>query len=82
MNIPYPTHELLLDDNYYAALLAGGYLKYLHDKYQDRYESYTAYRWGITGRMEYYNRNGDFKSPYARRIVELNNSFSGAVMNI
>ena len=77
MDIPYPTHELLQEDKYYAALLAGGYIKYLHDKYQDKYESYTAYRWGIPGRMEYFKRNGSFNSPYAQSIVELNNSFSG-----
>lgn len=82
MEIPHPTHELLRDDKYYAALLAGGYLKYLHDKYQDRYESYTAYRWGIQGRMDYYNRNGHFRSPYALSIVELNSTFSGGGMKI
>ena len=76
MDISYPTHELLVQDDYYAALLAGGYLKYLHDSYKDKYESYTAYRWGITGRMDYYNKNGHFQSQYALRIAELNRSFS------
>jgi len=76
LDIAYPTHELLAEDKYYAALLAGGYLRYLHDTYKDRYESYTAYRMGISGRMVFYDQNGHFKSPYALKIVELTNSFS------
>ena len=80
MDISFPTHELLAEDEYYAALLAGGYLRYLHDIYNDRYESYTAYRWGIAGRMDYYNRNGHFQSQYALKIVELKRSFSNEVI--
>lgn len=75
-NIAYPTHELLAEDEYYAALLAGGYLRYLHDIYKDKYESYTAYRLGINGRMDFFNRNGHFQSPYALRIAELTSSFA------
>lgn len=76
MNIAYPTHELLAEDMYYAALLAGGYLRYLHDVYEDKYESYTAYRMGINGRMDFFNRYGHFQSPYALRVVDLTRSFS------
>lgn len=75
-NIAYPTHELLTEDRYYAALLAGGYLRYLHDVYEDKYESYTAYKMGINGRMSFFNRNGHFQSPYALRVVELTGTFS------
>lgn len=74
--IPFPTHELLRDDKYYAAFLAGGYLRYLHDVYNnDRYESYTAYNWGIGGRMTFYKNNGHFQSPYALKIASLAQSF-------
>lgn len=76
MDIPYPTHEQLRDDKEYAALLAGGYLRYLHDTYGNKYESYTAYRWGIGGRLNYYSKNGTFKSPYAVSVAELSDSFS------
>ena len=76
MEIPYPTHELLQEDEYYAALLAGGYLRYLHDIYKDKYESYTAYRWGINGRLNYFARNGHFQSPYALRVEDLTKSFA------
>ncbi|HHV65013.1 MAG TPA: hypothetical protein GXX46_08085 [Peptococcaceae bacterium] len=75
-DIPAPTHELLLEDKYYAALLAGGYLKYLHDTYQDKYESYTAYHRGIGGRLDFFAQNGHYKSPYALQIVELNAAFA------
>lgn len=75
MNIPYPSHELLRDDKYYAALLAGGYLRYLHDTYKNKYESYTAYNRGIGGRMEFYKKNGHFKSPYAVKVANLSQSF-------
>ncbi|MGI6450787.1 MAG: transglycosylase SLT domain-containing protein [Desulfitobacteriia bacterium] len=75
IDIPYPTHELLNSDKKYAAFLAGGYLRYLHDTYQDKYESYTAYNWGIGGRMTFYNKNGHFKSPYALKIAGLTESF-------
>jgi len=75
INVPYPTHELLRDDKYYATLLAGGYLRYLHDVYKDRYESYTAYNWGIGGRMTFYNQNGHFMSPYAVKVSNLVKSF-------
>ena len=75
IDIPYPTHELLRDDKYYATLLAGGYLRYLHDVYKDKYESYTAYNWGIGGRMIYYNKNGNFLSPYAVKVANLVKSF-------
>ncbi|HHV65012.1 MAG TPA: lytic transglycosylase domain-containing protein [Peptococcaceae bacterium] len=74
-DIPYPTHELLNNDKKYAAFLAGGYLRYLHDTYQDKYESYTAYNWGIGGRMTFYNKYGHFKSPYALKIANLAESF-------
>ncbi len=76
MDIPYPTEELLIKDKYYAAFLAGGYLRYLHDVYKDKYESYTAYNWGIGGRMIYYKNNGHFKSPYAIKVANLVNSFA------
>lgn len=75
-NIAYPTHDLLAEDEYYAALLAGGYLRYLHDVYKDKHESYTAYRLGINGRMDFFNRNGHFRSPYALKIEELARTFS------
>lgn len=75
MDIPYPTDELLKDDKNYAALLAGGYLRYLQDTYNDIYESYTAYNWGIGGRMIFYKNNGNFKSPYAVKVASLSQSF-------
>lgn len=75
MDIPYPTHELLKEDKYYAAFLAGGYLRYLQDTYQDKYEAYTAYNWGIGGRMIFYKNNGHFKSPYALKVASLEESF-------
>ncbi|MFA6808031.1 MAG: transglycosylase SLT domain-containing protein [Eubacteriales bacterium] len=74
--ISYPTHELLKDDKYYATMLAGGYLKYLHDTYNNKYESYTAYRCGISGRLEFYNKNGNYKSSYALKIAELSSAFA------
>jgi hypothetical protein len=76
MDIPYPTHELLNEDKFYATFLAGGYLRYLHDTYQDKYESYTAYNWGIGGRMQFYKNNGHFKSPYALKVANLGKSFN------
>lgn len=77
MDVPYPTHELLDNDKYYATLLAGGYLKYLNDVYKDAdyMESYTAYNWGISGRMTFYNQNGHFRSPYAIKVTNLQQSF-------
>lgn len=75
MDIPYPTDELLKEDKYYAAFLAGGYLRYLQDTYHDKYESYTAYNWGIGGRMIFYKNNGHFKSPYAVKVANLGRSF-------
>lgn len=75
LDIPEPTHELLNDNKYYAAFLAGGYLRYLHDVYQDKYESYTAYNWGIGGRMTFYKNNGHFKSAYALKVADLGESF-------
>lgn len=75
MDIPYPTHDLLNQDKNYAAFLAGGYLRYLHDTYKDKYESYTAYNWGIGGRMIFYKNNGHFKSPYAMKVASLGKSF-------
>lgn len=76
MEIPYPTHELLKEDKHYAAFLAGGYLRYLHDTYKDKYESYTAYNWGIGGRMIFYKNNGHFKSSYAIKVASLGESFN------
>lgn len=75
MDIPYPTHELLSNDKYYATMLAGGYLKYLHDTYQDKYETYTAYHQGIGGRLQFYKKNGHFKSAYALQVAELKDNF-------
>lgn len=69
--IPYPNNERLTADKNYATYLAGGYLRYLHDTYKNKYESYTAYKMGITGRLEFYRKNGDFKSPYAIQVAEL-----------
>lgn len=81
MDIPYPTHELLNDDKYYAAFLAGGYLRYLQDTYNDKYEAYTAYNWGIGGRMTFFKNNGHFKSPYALKVASLEDSFVKYVGN-
>ncbi|NLI93936.1 MAG: hypothetical protein GX434_17595 [Peptococcaceae bacterium] len=73
-NIPYPTHDLLNENKYYATLLAGGYLKYLHETYKDKYESYTAYRMGITGRLGFFKKNGDYRSPYALQLDQIRSS--------
>lgn len=75
IDIPAPTHDRLNENKYYAAFLAGGYLRYLHDVYQNKYESYTAYNWGIGGRMTFYQKNGHFKSPYALKVAGLEQSF-------
>lgn len=75
-DIPYPTHELMIEDKYYAAMLAGGYLKYLHDTYKDKYESYTAYHRGIGGRLEFFKNNGHYKSSYALKVADLSNAFA------
>lgn len=75
-DIPYPTHEKLAEDKYYATMLAGGYLKYLHDTYNDKHESYTAYRWGIGGRLTYYQKHGNYQSFYALKVAELNQAFA------
>ncbi|RNC28629.1 MAG: hypothetical protein AWM53_01288 [Candidatus Dichloromethanomonas elyunquensis] len=75
-NIPYPTHDLLKDNKYYATLLAGGYLRYLHDTYKDRDESYTAYRMGINGRLAFFRKNGNYKSSYALRLEEVRESLT------
>lgn len=77
LDVEYPTDELLRNDKYYATYLAAGYLKYLNAIYKDDdyYETYTAYNWGIPGRMIYYNRHGNFKSPYAMKVEELQKSF-------
>ncbi len=76
-DISYPTHELLDQDKYYATFLAGGYLRYLHDVYKEnKFESYTAYRWGIGGRLEYFEANGHYKSPYALQLTEVMNAFA------
>lgn len=81
-DIPVPTHELLAEDKYYAALLAGGYLKYLRDTYQNKYEAYTAYHRGIGGRLAYYAKNGHFKSPYALQVADLSTAFAGGKTNL
>lgn len=75
MDVAFPTDELLTNDKYYAAFLAGGYLKYLNDSYHDKYEAYTAYNLGINGRMNYYDSHGNFKSPYAVKVADLGESF-------
>lgn len=75
-DIPYPSHDLLANDKYYAAMLAGGYLKYLQDTYNDKYESYTAYRYGIGGRLGYFQKYGSFKSRYALALEDLSTSFA------
>ncbi|RNC28630.1 MAG: hypothetical protein AWM53_01289 [Candidatus Dichloromethanomonas elyunquensis] len=75
MDIPYPTDELLREDKNYAAFLAGGYLRYLHDTYSNKYETYTAYNLGIAGRMEFFKNNGHFKSPYATKVASLGETF-------
>ncbi|NLI93937.1 MAG: transglycosylase SLT domain-containing protein [Peptococcaceae bacterium] len=81
MEIPYPTDELLREDKNYAAFLAGGYLRYLNDTYKNKYESYTAYNFGIGGRMIFYQNNGHFKSPYAIKVASLGESFVKYVGN-
>lgn len=81
-DIPTPTHELLAEDKYYATLLAGGYLKYLHDTYKDKYESYTAYRWGIGGRLEFYEKYGHYQSPYALQLAKVINTLAQGGINI
>lgn len=75
LNVAYPNDWMLQNNKYYATYLAAGYLKYLNGVYKDRYESYTAYNWGIPGRMIYYNKYGNFKSPYALKVEELQKSF-------
>lgn len=75
MAIPYPTHDLMANDKYYAAFLAGGYLKYLHEVYKNKEESYTAYNWGINGRKTFYNKHGHYKSPYAIKLTNTAQSF-------
>lgn len=74
IQVPQPTHEKLEDDPYYAAFLAGGYLRYLNDVYKDPYETLTAYNWGINGRMTYLDKHGDFRSPYALKVTQLQKS--------
>lgn len=73
---PEPTHDLMSNDIYYATLLAGAYLKYMHDVYKNKYESLTAYRWGINGRLEYFKKNGHYESPYAKKVIDLRNTFA------
>ncbi len=80
--IPYPTHQLLTEDKYYATLLAGGYLKYLHDVYKNKYESYTAYHRGIGGRLEFYKKHGHYKSPYALQIAGQSSAFARGKIKI
>jgi curli biogenesis system outer membrane secretion channel CsgG len=75
MEIPYPNGELLEKDKNYAALLAGGYLRYLRDLYESKEESYTAYQMGMSGRLNYYQKHGDYWSPYAVKIDALRQSF-------
>ncbi|AFV01217.1 hypothetical protein UNSWDHB_2183 [Dehalobacter sp. UNSWDHB] len=74
--IPYPNGELLSTDKYYATYLAGGYLRYLEDVYMNKYESYTAYRLGINGRLTFYENNGHYKSAYAVQVESLSRSFA------
>ena len=62
---------MLQNNHYYAAFLAGGYLRYLYDVYKDKYEAYTAYNWGIGGRLIFYEKNGHYKSPYALKLSNL-----------
>jgi len=81
MEIPYPTDQLLKENQYYATFLAGGYLRYLQDTYKDKFEAYTAYNWGIGGRMIFYKNNGHFKSPYAIKVANLGESFVQYVGN-
>ena len=75
MNIIPPTHELLQNNPYYAAFLAGGYLRYLYDVYKNKDETYTAYNWGIGGRMLFYQKNGHFRSAYAVKLSKLRDEF-------
>lgn len=74
-DILYPSADMLTSDRKYAAYLAGGYLRYLHDTYNNQDESYTAYRMGINGRLTYYQTHGDYESPYALRVKTLCHSF-------
>ncbi|NLM22239.1 MAG: transglycosylase SLT domain-containing protein [Peptococcaceae bacterium] len=77
MEIPYPTDELLKSNEYYAALLAGGYLRYLNDTYNNnKYESYSAYNLGIGGKNQFYKRHGHYKSSYAVKVASLGDSFA------
>ena len=77
IDVPYPTHKLLNEDKYYATILAGGYLRYLNDVYKDDdyMETYTAYNWGVGGRMIFYNQHGHFKSPYATKALSIRKEF-------
>ena len=75
IDIPYPNGELLKKDKNYAALLAGGYLRHLRDLYGNKEESYTAYQMGMSGRLSYYKKHGDYWSPYAVKIDTLRKSF-------
>lgn len=76
LTVGYPTDYMLRNNKYYAAYLAGGYLKYLSSVYEGNYyESYTAYNWGISGRMMFYNQYGHFQSSYALKVVKLQESF-------
>lgn len=77
MDVVYPTDCLLKNNKYYATFLAGGYLRYLNDVYKDEdyYETYTAYNWGIDGRMIFYNMYGHFRSPYAISVKKLQTYF-------
>jgi len=75
MNIVPPTHELLQNNQYYATFLAGGYLRYLYDVYKNKEEAYTAYNWGIGGRMVFYQKNGHFRSAYALKLSNLRDEF-------
>lgn len=77
MEIPYPTDELLKNDEYYATLLAGGYLRYLNDTYNNnKYESYTAYNKGIGGKAQFYKNYGHYQSAYAVKVANIGDSFS------
>ncbi|UWG97647.1 hypothetical protein LPY66_02085 [Dehalobacter sp. DCM] len=74
-DITFPDQARLTADRNYAAYLAGGYLRYLHDVYKNQGESYTAYRMGINGRLTYYQAYGNYESPYAVQIKTLSQSF-------
>jgi glucuronate isomerase len=66
----------LREDKYYAAFLAGGYLKYLNDSYKNLHASYTAYSHGINGRLEFFRKHGHFRSKYALEVLSLIDDFS------